>query len=86
MCAHCPEKGNRCNSQAGPYQPYDLVQENEEEAEKDSNQDVNNFEDLVQPGIILAVYTDDPGEDYYLVKSLSHVQTVTTTSGDDWGN
>ena len=70
-------------SQAGPYH---LVPENEEEAQKDSNQDVNNFEDLVQPGIILAVYKDDPGEDYYLVKSLSHVQTVTTTSGNDWGN
>lgn len=39
-----------------------------------------------KPGIILAVYTDDQGEDYYLVKSLSHIQTVTTTSGDDCGN
>jgi hypothetical protein len=34
ICAHCPEKGNLCNSQAGPYQPYDLAQENKEEAEK----------------------------------------------------
>ena len=43
------------------------------------------LKDLVQLNAVVAVYTDDPGEDYYLIKTTGEPETLKQNATDVWG-
>ena len=43
------------------------------------------LKDLVQMNAVVAVYTDDPGEDYYLIKTTGEPETLKQNASDVWG-
>ena len=42
--------------------------------------------DMIKKDSIIAVYTDDPGEDYYLIKATHEPVVLTQDEADSWGN
>ncbi|XP_071153191.1 uncharacterized protein [Mytilus edulis] len=85
-CSNCPDEYNACTSEAGIFRKYKLCHETELTERLIANSDENTFIELIQPGFILAVFTDDPGEDYYILKCLSDVKKLNQSTFDDWGN
>lgn len=42
--------------------------------------------DTIRKGSLVAIYTDDPGADYYLIKASSECNTLSEPESDSWSN
>ncbi|CAC5416942.1 unnamed protein product [Mytilus coruscus] len=85
-CYNCRDESNSCTSEAGTFRQYKLVHEMEVIERLIPNSDENRFIENIKPGIILAVFTDDPGVDYYVLKCISEVKQFKQAILDDLGN
>ena len=75
-----------CTSVAGTFCQYKLVHEIEVIERLIPNSDENHFIQLIKPGIILAVFTDNSGVDFYILKCISEVKQFKQATLDDLGN
>ncbi len=74
-----------CSSYAGPVNQVKLGHESH--GEEYTPYDLpNTIGDLVQPGAVIAVYTDDAADSYYLLKCTEARHTTISEQTDNWGN
>ncbi|XP_069104899.1 uncharacterized protein [Argopecten irradians] len=79
-----------CTNRIGKTRTAEISREGgDDQASVDDNlQDnshVNDLHDLCQPTSILAVFTDDPSEDFYLFKAKSKPEKLKRKLKDSWG-
>ena len=68
------------------FRQYKLVHKMEVIERLITNSHENRFIELIKPGSMLAVFTDDPGVDYYILKCISEVKQFKQAILDDLGN
>lgn len=74
-----------CKNYAGPMKR--IIMQHESSPITDvPNETDTPFNELVQPGVILAVYTDDVNYSYYMVKCTGARTMIETEETDSWGN
>ncbi|XP_033753369.1 uncharacterized protein LOC117336823 [Pecten maximus] len=89
-CDECIEGnyGSCVNQHVGKTTTANISRENVNDAEvdvDDTEEEPHGLLDLCQPGSILAVYTDDPNEDFYLFRAESPPEKLKRKTKDSWG-
>lgn len=87
-CDNCVEKNYLdCNNKDVTSRKHAVKREfyaNETE-ENDNGDGETSIENLIEKDSILALFTDDPGEEYYLLKALSPPNILKRETKDSWG-
>ncbi|MES9884995.1 MAG: hypothetical protein ABW185_29480 [Sedimenticola sp.] len=52
----------------------------------DEDTDYSITHDAVRKGSLVAIFTDDPGEDYYLLKAIDESEILDRNETDSWGS
>jgi hypothetical protein len=90
-CDQCLEgKYTMCDSeQTGGNTVIKVEKEGESVASDDDEGDVYRevaLHEVVRRGTLVAIYTDDETDDYYLARATKQAEILTQSETDDWGN
>ncbi|XP_062598646.1 uncharacterized protein LOC134260080 [Saccostrea cucullata] len=71
---------------AGHFLNIKMIQETDTTTDVDQDDDQGSMAKLVSKGQVIAVYADDPHQDYFLIKVQEPAHTLDSDKTDSWGS
>ena len=62
-----------------------MFKESNKNGVQDEQEQQNDMTNIICPGTVVALYTDDPDKEYYLM-SVNEIKILESDEEDDWGN